>query len=327
MQKNNIFSGHVEDFTKIFLATFLVFICMLSTDVLNSAVFLIFTIYFLDGGHVYSTLLEVVADPEEVRKKYVWLVLLGTFFLNLIIHYFLQPYFFYYIFYFTVYHNMRQGLGVTFLYRLGEKRSPNFIKWSYYFLTLVPFILFHMKPAMNQGKLGEAILKPINLFEIYSAQSLDLAFRSGVGLYLAGIVLITAVLLYQKNIRGFLSMLFFTVVYAYAFLVSDNEMKSYALLIFSHAIPYYFLMEKRLKVTHKLNFMQKYAWLFLLIIFAIGGLLDGFQEEIVTLVEPMDSLAVALLTTPLISHFIFDAIIWKRGNERFHAFVSTSRRS
>lgn len=326
METNLIFKNRFEDFAKIFLATLVVFIFMMMTDVmLSSTAFLLITIYFLDGGHVYSTLLEVMADPEEVRKKYVWAVLMGSFFLNFFIHLLFSEYFFYYIFYFTIYHNMRQGLGVTFLYRLGEKKSAQIVKWGYYFLTIVPFILFHMKPPMAEGKLGEAIIKPIDLYQVFSAQSLETAFRSGVIVYVIGAVLLGAFLIYQKNIRGFLSMLFFTAVYAYAFLIATSELKAYALLIFSHAIPYYFLMEKRLGMTHKLNFMQKYAWLFLLIIFAIGGVIDYYQSDIVTLFEPMDSLAMALLTTPLISHFIYDAIIWKRGNERFKTFVDSNR--
>ena len=144
-------------------------------------------------------------------------------------------------------------------------------------------------------------------------------------LYLAGALSIAIYLIAKKNIRGFLSMLFFSSVYAYAFLISASELKSYALLIFSHAIPYYFLMEKRLGMTHKLNFMQKYAWIFLLMVFAIGGVLEYHQRDIVTLMEPMDSIALALLTTPLISHFIFDAILWKRDNERFKVFVESSK--
>lgn len=322
MEKNLIFSSRLEDFAKIFLATFLVFFFMMMTDVMTSTAFLLVTIYFLDGGHVYSTLLEVLGDPEEVRKRYVWIVLLGSFFLNFLVHFLFTDYFFYYIFYFTIYHNMRQGLGVTFLYRIGEKRAVFVVKWGYYFLTMLPFILFHMKPQMTEGKLGEAIIKPIDLYQVFSAQSLENAFKAGVILYIVGAVLIGAYLIYKKNARGFLSMLFFMAVYAYAFLISTNEMKSYALLIFSHAIPYYFLMEKRLGVTHKLNFMQRYAWLFLLVIFAIGGVIDYYQTDIVDLMEPFDSMAWALLTTPLISHFIYDAIIWKRGNERFHAFVT-----
>lgn len=326
MGSNLIFNNRFEDFAKIFLATLIVFIAMMMTDVmLSSTAFLLITIYFLDGGHVYSTLLEVMADPEEVRKQYVWIVLLGSFFLNFIIHLFFTGYFFYYLFYFTIYHNMRQGLGVTFLYRLGEKRSATIVKWGYYFLTMVPFILFHMKPSISKGVLEEAIIKPVDLYHFFSVQSLETAFKSGVLIYVAGALAIGAYLIYQKNIRGFLSMLFFAGVYSYAFLISTNELKSYALLIFSHAIPYYFLMEKRLGLTHKINFMQKYAWLFLLIIFAIGGVLDYYQSDIVDLFEPMDSLALALLTTPLISHFIYDAIIWKRGNERFKTFVDSNR--
>ena len=322
MKHSLIFTSKLEDFSKIFLATFAVFFFMMLTDVMTSTAFILVTIYFLDGGHVYSTLLEVLGDPEEVRKKYVWIVLFASFFLNFFVHFFFTDYFFYYIFYFTIYHNMRQGLGVTFLYRLGEKRAISLVKWGYYFLTMVPFILFHMKPPMAEGKLGEAILMPFNLYEVFSAQSLETAYRMGIFIYVVGAVAIAGVLIYQKNIRGFLSMLFFTMVYAYAFLISNNEIKSYALLIFSHAIPYYFLMEKRLGITHKLNFMQKYAWLFLLAIFTVGGVLDYYQSDIVSLFEPLDSLAMALLTTPLISHFIYDAIIWKRGNTRFNAFVS-----
>ncbi|MBY0413927.1 MAG: hypothetical protein K2Q18_07165 [Bdellovibrionales bacterium] len=327
MNKTLIFNHKLEDFSKIFLATFLVFAVMCATDVLTSTVFVLLTVYFLDGGHVYSTFLEVLGDPEEVRKKYVWVVLLGSFFLNLIVHFFLTPYFFYYIFYFTVYHNMRQGLGVTFLYRIGEKRRASFVKWGYYFLTVVPFVLFHMKPSIKEGKLGEAILRPINLSQFMDSQLLEIFFKYGVIVYILGALLIAGFLLKEKNGKGLLSMLFFMAVYAYAFLISNNEMKSYALLIFSHAIPYYFLMEKRLVKTHKLNFMQRYAWLFLLTIFAIGGALDYYQEDIISLFEPFDSLGMALLTTPLISHFIYDAVLWKRDNERFLEFCAILKKT
>ena len=326
MKHSLIFNSKLEDFSKIFLATLVVFFFMLFTDVMTSTAFVLVTIYFLDGGHVYSTFLEVLGDPEEVRKKYVWIVLAGSVFLNLFVHYFFDSYFFYYIFYFTIYHNMRQGLGVIFLYRLGEKRSAQVLKWGYYFLTMLPFILFHLKPPMTYGGLGEAIIRPIDLFQFFPSENLEAVFRTGVVVYVLGALGIAGFFIYQKNMRGLMSMTFFTLVYAYAFLISDNEMKSYALLIFSHAIPYYFLMEKRLGVTHKINFMQKYAWLFLLIIFTIGGVIDYYQEDIVFLFEPLDSLAMALLTTPLISHFIYDAIIWKRGNERFGAFINSNQR-
>lgn len=318
-----IFRGYREDFFKIFAATFVVFALTLTTNIIASSAFVLLTIYFLDGGHVYSTLLEVLADPEEIQKKYVWLVFAGSFFLNLFIHFFLNPYFFYYIFYFTIFHNMRQGLGVTFLYRLGEKASASMMKWSYYFLTMVPFILFHLRSNMTEGQLGEAILRPIELSLFIPQTTLDIYYRYGLILYLVGSALIALMLIYFKNLRGLLSLLFFTAVYAYSFLYSPNQMRSYALLIFSHAIPYFFLMEKRIVLTHKIPFIKKYAFVFLTILFALGGVLDYYQYDLVESSEPFDSLAMALLTTPLISHFIFDAILWKRGNERFKIFVQT----
>lgn len=327
MKKHLIFSDVQEDLYKIFLPTLIIFLLIFFTDIMTSTVFALITIYFLDGGHVYSTLLEVLADPEEVRKKYVWAVLMGSFFLNFFIHFLFTPYFFTYIFYFTIYHNMRQGLGVTFLYRIGESREARFVKWGYYFLTVMPFILFHMKPPVAHGGLGEAIISPINLKLYFSAGSLAMAYSWGSWLYLLGAAALLAFLILKKNMRGFYSMVFFGLIYAYAFLFSDNQMKGYALLIFSHAIPYYFLMKKRLELTHKLDLFKRYAWLFLFMIFLLGAIIDYSQEEIVDFFSPLESVAMALLTTPLISHFIYDAIIWKRGNERFKIFIDHNQKA
>lgn len=316
-----IFDSQKEDFIKIFAATLVVFLLTLSTDIISSTAFILMTVYFLDGGHVYSTLLEVLADPEEVKKRYVWIVLLGSFFLNLFIHLLLNPYFFYYIFYFTIFHNMRQGLGVTFLYRKGDRTSAAMMKWSYYFLTMVPFFLFHLRPPMSEGVLGEAILKPFELSHYFPQTLLSAWFENGLVFYLAGAVVIGLILSYYKNLRGLFSLIFFTAVYAYSFLFSPSQMRSYALLIFSHAVPYFFLMEKRIVLTHKVGTIKKYAFFFLSLLFGLGALVDYYQYDLAASAEPFESLAVALLTTPLIAHFIYDAIIWKRGNERFSTFL------
>jgi hypothetical protein len=321
MKKELIFADKLEDFYKIFLATFLVFGLVIFTNAFASTAFALITIYLLDGGHIYSTLLEVVADPEEIRKRYVWLVLLGSFFLNLIIHLFFTDYFFYYIFYFTIFHNMRQGLGVTFLYRIGEARSPGLIKKFYYFLTMIPFILFHFRPAIPHGGLGDGIIKPIELSLFFGSGLFQSIFEAGVVIYLLGAVLIIGYLVLKKNMRGFFSMLFYTCIYAYAFIISDNQMKSYSMLIFSHAIPYFFLMEKRINITHRYEFIKKYAFFFVGAAFMVGGAIDYYGDHLAPDYEEFESLAVALLATPLIAHFIFDAIIWKRGNERFKSFI------
>lgn len=322
-----IFQSIKEDFFKIFITTLIVWGLTFIVPIQSSRLMLILTIYFLDAGHVYSTLLEVAFDPEEVRKKYVWIVFLGTFFSCFLIHLFFKDDFFFVVFYFTVFHNMRQGLGVTFLYRKGvEGFSPTFYKWCYYFLTVIPFLLFHVREPLKGTILGEGILKPYYFSEFLNPFLLKEILKYGITLYILGLVTIFSRLIMTKNTKGIWSMLFFTFVYAYAFLISNNDVVSYFLFIFSHAVPYYFMMEKRIKLTHKSAFVRKYAVAMLLVLFSVGGLIDYAQNKYGDVFEwPLDSIAIGLFSVPLISHFIFDAIIWKRGNERFKTFISINR--
>lgn len=324
MRAQTIFSSQYSDLSKIFLATLIAFFLIQFSGVLNSSIFILLTIYLLDGGHVYSTFLEVLFDPAEAGKKYVSIVLLGTFVLNFLIHYVSSSHFFFYIFYFTIFHNMRQGLGITFLYRAGVKTHNSLIKFIYYFLTLFPFIIFHLRGPMNKGVLSEEILMPFYLHTYLSLNQHLFAMNVLPLIYLGLACCFFMYLFVSKNTKGIFTMAFFASVYAYGFIFSTNELKSYVLLIFSHAIPYYFLMEKRISLTHTSAMIKKYAGFFLLTIFTFGGLIDYFQEDLVEMSGHFDSLAIALLTTPLISHFIFDAIIWKRGNDRFKSFMQAT---
>ncbi|NOT80053.1 MAG: hypothetical protein HOP07_13745 [Bacteriovoracaceae bacterium] len=251
-------------------------------------------------------------------------VLLGTFLLNFIIHYFSSSHFFFYIFYFTIFHNMRQGLGITFLYRAGIKTHNSLIKFFYYFLTLAPFLIFHLRGPMNKGLLSDEILMPFYLHNYLSPLQHSFVINVLPLVYLGIACCFFIYLILTKNTKGIFTMAFFASVYAYGFIFSTNELKSYVLLIFSHAIPYYFLMEKRIILTHTSRMIKKYAGFFLIAIFAFGGLVDYFQEDLVEMSGHFDSLAIALLTTPLISHFIFDAIIWKKGNDRFKSFLQAT---
>lgn len=317
-----IFDSPREDFFKIFFISLLTFALSFNSAFLSSSIVLFTTIYLLDGGHVYSTLLEVYADPVELRKAYVWIVTIGSFFLNLSVLFFLPAYFFYYIFYFTVFHNMRQGLGVTFLYKKGEKEGLLFYKYSYYFLTIVPFVLFHFRKREITNQLGESILKSINIFDYFPESIINSIYQYGSFIYLVGVISIIAFIFHKKIYRGLYSMIFFAFVYAFAFMFSRNELQSYILVIFSHAIPYYFLMEKRVAKTHSISLIRRYAPAFLILIFVFGGLFDFRRVFIIEFFYEVEILIRALVVTPLIAHFIFDAIIWKRGNERFKAFLT-----
>lgn len=115
-------------------------------------------------------------------------------------------------------------------------------------------------------------------------------------------------------------MIFFGSIYIYAFLFSESELKSYGLLVFSHAIPYFFLMDKRIKLTHSVHWLKKFAFVFLFVTFFLGGLLDYYQDDLVLLADPFESVGLAFLLTPLIGHFLIDAYIWKREHSKFKLF-------
>lgn len=315
-----IFKSPWEDFIKIFLPTLAVFPLFLFPDIYTSPLLAMMTMYFLDGGHVYSTMLEQYFDPIERKKPYVWQLTLLAFVMNLVVALFYEEYFFTYIFYFTVFHNMRQGLGVTFLYRRGERSFAGFIKNSYYFLTLMPFLLFHIK-ARPAGQMGEAIIKPLNLGQSQHLEALLPFYKFGLGFFIAAVIGIYGYLILKKQTKGLLAMGFFALVYSFAFIISQNEFQSYIVLILSHAIPYFWLMEKRLVKTHSSGSMKKFAVIFLFLIFLTGGLIDSVHQDLLDTFDGISLLLLSLLYVPLIVHFLFDGVIWTRDNERFQLFL------
>lgn len=301
--------------------TFAVLLLSFNNRFLASPLLLLATVYLFDRGHVYSTMLEVYADPEELRKAYVWFTTLIAFSLNLIILFFFNESFFYYIFYFTIFHNMRQGLGVTFLYRKGEKEGMLFYKVSYYFLTIFPLLIFHFRPRQGLEQMSDAIIKSIDLSQFYPAIYNVSLYKYGLIFYCIIASIIGLIIWLKKYTRGFTSLVFFFLVYAFAFILSRNELQSYLILIASHAIPYFFLMEKRLAKTHSFDVIKKYSIVFVALTFILGGILEFYNDAIVDYFQEADVLIRALLTTPLITHFLFDGLLWKRGNERFKTFL------
>ena len=321
MEHSLIFRSKLEDLLKIFACTLLAFLLSFNQKFMTSSWTILVVTYLLDSGHVYSTMLEVYADPEELRRPYVWWVTLGAFFLNCLILYIIPETFFYFIFYFTVFHNMRQGLGVTLLYKKGEPFGVNFYKYSYYFLTMVPFILFHLKPMNPNSQLSVSIIKSIDMSWLIKSELMQTIYQNGLFILFFGVMFIAWKIISMKWYRGLLSLLFFFGVYLFAFVFSKSELQSYLILITSHAIPYYFLMEKRVNRTHSFGVIKKYAGFFLLLFFILGGVLDFSQRMFIHYFSDVEEMARALVATPLIAHFIFDGVIWKRGNARYEAFL------
>ncbi len=318
--EKNIFYSKTEDFFKIIFATILCFILSFNNSFLNSDLTLFIIVYVLDAGHVYSTFAEVLLDPDEFRKPYVYKVIAFSFTINYLILNFDQSYFYLFIFYFTIFHNMRQGLGLVFLCQMSDQRQRLFYKISYYFLTMLPFFLFHFRDRDAHPVLGEAILKPLIVSHFISPDMIKLIYQVGLGTYILGCIFILTAAMFQKQYQALKIAIFFSIIYGYAFVFSQNEFQSYMLLIVSHAVPYYFLMNLRIEKTHSLYFFRKNAPWILALIFIFGGFFEYNHDSIYKVIPTFQKVLMALLTTPLIAHFIFDALIWKKNNKRFQIF-------
>lgn len=318
-----IFGTYQADFFKIYFPTILfgLFVLLFALMLPNyefgrNEIFAFIVAYLVDAGHVYTTYLESFLDKDERKKHQTikWTIL--GFVFNFTIISIVPNWFYYWIFYFTIFHNMRQGLGFVFLHQVKLPINPKTLKYIYYYLTMMPFFIFHFTERQSL-RLNEFLLRRIDLFQI-----IDMSLIEGLRFYLTGIYIISALIiliyLWKIKLESKTSLIFFTLVYITAFLILKNEMYAYATLIFSHGIPYYFLMKKRIELTHSISLIKKYAGFFLLLFVAIGAYVD-FIEEDITGFENLwiNNIAVALFFTPLIGHFLIDGYIWKKGHPKF----------
>ncbi len=212
---------------------------------------------------------------------------------------------------------MRQGLGIGFLFQKKLTISPKVIKNLYYLCTMVPFVLFHFK-MRSDDSLGDRIIERIDLFKWFSRSLLEGIYLWGKIGYFIFLCLVISFFIFKK-ISAILPFVFFVLVYAISFLFLNNEFYAYSLLIVSHGVPYFFLMKKRIRLTHSRSFVKKHVTIFLFLLVSFGALLEFHEQDLYDLTNE-NIYVVALFYTPLIAHFLIDGIIWKKGHEKFDSF-------
>lgn len=318
-----IFGNYQSDFFKIYFPTllFIMFVALFAIffpgyEFGRNEIFAFLVAYIVDAGHVYTTYLESFIDKDE-RKKYHTLkwALLG-FLLNFTILSIFPNGFYYWIFYFTIFHNMRQGLGFVFLHQKKIPISPIQLKSIYYYLTMMPFFIFHFTERQSL-RLNEFLLRRFDLFQFVDTQTMDYIRISLTVIYIITASLILAYL-WKIKFESKASIIFFTIVYVTAFLIFKNEMYAYAMLIFSHGVPYFFIMKKRIELTHPIDFIKKYAGFFLMLFVLLGAYVDYIEEDITGHENKwLNNISLALFFTPLIGHFLIDGVIWRRGHPKY----------
>lgn len=272
--------------------------------------------YFLDAGHVYSTFVETHFDLKHPRLKTIYIYTFIAYLLNLAILYSSRDLFYSYIFYFTVFHNMRQGLGVILLN--DNKLNKALIKVLYYIGTMIPFLLFHVRDL--KAVVSKDIFHPFNLHNYLGMINLNTAYMC----YFVIIAIIGLFFIIKKELKIIIPFFWFCLIYCYSWMFSNNVILSYVMLVSTHAIPYYWLFYKRVSLTHSIKTIRDNAIYLVLIFFLIGGLMDYIHDDAG---YQLNLFLEALFFTPLITHFLLDGILWKMKDDRFKIFINNYNKS
>src|SRR5690606_10460982 len=222
-------------------------------------------------------------------------------------------------FYSIVFHNMRQGLGVTLIYYKKSQSHPlsaTLIKSAYYFFTLMPIVIFHFERTYIDFGTLERFYHVVTVEKYLSlpmdslkagvqfAQLCYWGLFAGVGIYLAT----------KLDKRTMFSFLFFTGIYTFAYLGTGNLLFSTLLLMTSHAIPYLFLVHSRTRDFASNEFLQKYAYLAVLFTMVMGFSYYWFFYRHTGEAHQMSAWTKFFIITPSYIHYAFDGFMWTRGH-------------
>jgi hypothetical protein len=283
----------------------------------NALSFFIFAI--IDSGHVYNTLWRTYFNAEERKSSKLYLLVPLVIFIGILLWFYFQiPYLWSFIFYATVYHHLRQYYGVMKWY---EKKSFSFSAYSgkfLYALCLLPSIASHFRGNLRLSfYTSRDFLHYPNqkLFLICCAVHLLLVvFWLGYELYS-----------YRRgrfHLQRFLSILFPTGLYSLTGYIAVNSSQVLMPLIMAHGIPYIALMGISLRKSRPDKY-NNYKMIFIILVSTaiIFGSCEYFFEQFSAdlndqylFIKPslLQSVLVSLYLIPVLCHYAFDAIIWRR---------------
>jgi hypothetical protein len=327
-----IFKSGLQDFLKIYLPSIVgLFIVFLSEKENTNAFFYFFIFHLVDVGHVYSTMLRTIFNKEELKREYKTLLAPLMIAIISFLWLFLKiPFFWSFVVYFTVFHNLRQGWGFVRWYeKLNNKYHNN--ELLYYCFTIIPFFIFHLRDV-GTSLIYYSQTDYIN-FDFLKFNT-ELNFLSYV-IPVNNTVFVLAYILYGSCLLIWIAkevsfacknkkiefnrigaMLYFIFVYAYAFLYATSSMQIFTLIILSHGIPYVFVMSKFLNKKE----VKRYKIMLFILVFlgaALNLVLEDFYLEpifnyTVVDIDFLEYLFTLIYITPILSHFVWDMYLWKK---------------
>lgn len=276
-----------------------------------SFLFLVFiALGVLDSGHVYSTLWRTYLNPQERVRSRLYIVAPLLFFILFYLWNWLElKYLAAFVVYITVFHNVRQLLGISRWYQKNNKIWNKVSDVFLYALCLLPFLAFHFRSTIP--------------FEHYYGTDELFFFPQpewySMTLYVYAIVLIAWLIFEIITLRKFrdfnrtFSVFFAGFFYATAFLLSQNSIQVLFPLVVSHGFSYLALMDFSMRKLHP----DRYKLLiptFLVVATAVvfGGAEFMLEDEWFHMGSSTKAFTTALFLTPLFCHYYFDGFLWKR---------------
>lgn len=330
-----IFNSALLDFLIIYLPTIVSFLFIkINHDREFFVSILFYILYFIDNGHVYTTNIKTIFSPTEIKRTYKTLLVPLGVVVGMLLWWYAFDWFHFWTFvaYFTVFHNLRQGLVILKWYEKKNNRIMTFTKYFYYLFTFVPILILHFR-VVN--------ISVINYYRNDWTWYPNLGHRVEIFsmvfdniYYFASLVLYSLVILayifhevyfyfkYKKNeLNRNLAMLNFAFIYFYSFVLSTYEAELLFMLVLTHGITYVSLIIYRQKqIRAKFLSLQVFAVILLL---TIGGILgefyaDNLYDKVTDLVITPSNLTelvmIILYMTPILSHFIWDSYLWKKDH-------------
>lgn len=279
----------------------------------ESVVFLFFAFIaagFLDSGHVYATVWRTYFRPtERKRTRLYWALPIFFFALFFMWNYFEWKYLAAFVVYATVYHNVRQLLGISRWYqklnRAWSKTSDIFL----YLLCFWPFLIYHFRDTAT----ATHYYGTDELFAFPSDQLLN----ASISIYFIIVASWLGFELYRnravKDFNRTLSVFFAGVFYGAAFLLSETAVQVLFPLVVSHGFSYLALTDFSLRKIEPRRYSGLKPTLFILgTALVFGGAEFVLEGDWQKLGSASQAFTTALFLTPLFCHYYFDAFLWKR---------------
>ena len=323
----NIFKNQKSDFLFIFFP-FLISLSLPFFTYTGTKYYFIFLICvaIIDSGHVYITMWRTWFNPY-LKPFPIKFTLIPLLILVLITtwNYLEFKGLWSFVVYFTVYHNIRQFYGLSRWYQHKYKSEKNYSNIFLYLICYTSFLAFHFRNNLT--------------FQYYASEELFI-FPNEIIFNLLKTILwamLTAFVIYeviygiQKSkieINRIVLLILIKSTYIVAFLFSSNELELIAPLILTHGLHYfaltiYAITKTKTQFTNKLYKASIVVGIFMI----FAGSMEYFFENYFLDTNNftfLHSVLIASYLVPLLSHFLYDAIIWKKNYFEFNELISTT---